>query len=69
MERETTMRFVTKHNQYAEYNNRQCIITRALTSEEADLEETGPMYEVQFYTGESIHVFEDELEGGHLWKA
>ena len=36
-------------------------VLRPLTDDEADLEETGPMYLVQFSDGQTACVFADEL--------
>ena len=43
-----------------------CRVKRRLTADEADLDETGPMYEVEFVDTHRvglgcIHAFEDEL--------
>lgn len=41
----------------------ECEIVRALTCEEADLEETGPMFRVRFKDGFESDVYRDELTG------
>lgn len=38
-----------------------CTIVRRLTDDEADLNETGPMYAIRFPDGAGACVFEDEL--------
>ena len=53
------------HGGDSELNNRSGEVVevfRALTSDEADLDEVGPMYKVRFADGFETDVFEDELE-------
>ena len=51
----------TGEDKLAGHHNAWCTILRMLTSEEADLEETGPMYKVRFDDGCVEDVFADEL--------
>jgi hypothetical protein len=44
-----------------DHNGQQCAIVRDLTPDEADIHEVGPMHEVRFDDGCSVHVFADEL--------
>ena len=41
-----------------------CVIVRPLTSREADLFETGPMYRIRFSDGFETDAFSDELFKG-----
>ena len=42
-------------------NGKICIIARILTKDDCDIEETGPMYSIEFDVGQIIDAFEDEL--------
>ena len=46
---------------WCRYDGQECMVIRALTEQEADLYETGPMYLVRFDNGTQIDVFDDEL--------
>ena len=47
---------------YNKYSGQKVKVLRALTESEADLMDTGMMYEVQLPDGQVIDAFEDELE-------
>jgi hypothetical protein len=47
---------------YDKYSGQKVKVLRALTESEADLMDTGMMYEVQLPDGQVIDAFEDELE-------
>lgn len=42
-------------------DGQECVVVRALTEQEADLSETGPMYRVRFCDGFEADAFEDEI--------
>lgn len=54
-------RFMTVDTDLASRSGSVCIIVRRLTDDEADLNETGPMYAIRFADGAVAHAFEDEL--------
>ena len=48
-------------NTIFDHNGHECVIVRDLTPDEADIDEVGPMHEVRFDDGCTVHVFADEL--------
>lgn len=53
--------FNTVQSDLKKYNNTKVRVIRPLTETEADLEDVGPMYKVQYHDGYIGDVFEDEL--------
>lgn len=45
----------------AAHNGKRCQVLRNLGPDEADLEETGPMYEIEFADGSRCCAFPEEL--------
>ena len=54
-------RFKTVDTDLASRSGSVCIIVRRLTDDEADFNETGPMYAIRFPDGAGACAFEDEL--------
>ena len=59
--------FNTVQSDLIKYNNTKVRIIRPLTEAEADLEDVGPMYKVQYHDGYIGDVFEDELSENTLF--
>lgn len=53
--------FQTNDTTYSIFNNTRVHVLRPLRTDEADLNETGPMYKVRFCNGDVNDAFEDEL--------
>lgn len=53
--------FKTTQSDLLHLNGKRCIILRSLREDEADLEDVGIMYKVQFDDETVIDAFEDEL--------
>lgn len=53
--------FQTTQSDLLYLNGKRCIILRSLHEDEADREDVGIMYKVQFDDGTTINAFEDEL--------
>jgi hypothetical protein len=53
--------FQTTQSDLLYLNGKRCIILRSLREDEADREDVGIMYKVQFDDGTTINAFEDEL--------
>lgn len=54
--------FVTNCMEYSRLNYNICRVIRFLNDDERDRADVGDMFEVQFRSGEKIHVFPDELK-------
>lgn len=54
--------FNTTQSDLLKYNGMRANIIRELTSDEADINEVGMMYKIQFTNGDIIDAFEDELQ-------
>lgn len=54
--------FNTVDSELRKHNGTTCEVARRLTDLEADLCETGPMYELRTDDGVTVHAFEDEME-------
>lgn len=54
-------RFKTVDTDLISRSGSVCTIVRRLTDDEADFNETGPMYAIRFADGAVAHAFEDEL--------
>lgn len=57
-----TKTFNTTQSDLLKYNGMKADIIRELTSDEADINEVGMMYKIQFANGDIIDAFEDELQ-------
>ncbi len=57
-----TKTFRASADSHAKHNG-QVTILRALTRDEADIDDVGKMYECRDQQGLTFHAFEDELEG------
>ena len=55
------VRFKTVDTDLTSRSGSVCTIVRRLTDDEADLNETGPMYAIRFPDGAGACAFEDEL--------
>lgn len=53
--------FNTSQSDLKEYDGMEVEIIRPLTSDEADLDDVGNMYEVKLHNGKIIEAFEEEL--------
>ena len=54
--------FETSQTDLAHRSGAEAVIERAITSQEADLDETGPMWRIRFDDEDSIDAFQDELK-------
>lgn len=46
---------------YLERSGERCVLVRELGSDEIDMDESGPMWEIRFADGQCINAFADEL--------
>ena len=56
-----TYKFSTTQSDLLQHNGKDVKVIRALTDQEADLSDVGPMYKVATSDGSMLDVFEDEL--------
>ena len=59
------MIFTTTDSAYKSRNGSKVKVLRPLTRKEADIDDVGMMYKIEFSDGFVIDAFEDELEEAH----